>query len=236
MAATILIVEDEVDLVETLEYSLAREGFQTRRATDGRTALRLLAEDPLPDVVLLDLMLPEVSGTRVCRQLRADRRTRAVPIIMLTAKSSEVDRVVGFELGADDYVVKPFSVRELVLRIRAVLRRVQAAAGESDETTERRHGRLRVDEEGHRVWVDDELQRLTALEFRLLLELMRHPGRARSRERLLRDVWDIHADVTTRTVDTHIKRLREKLGPAAEYVQTLRGVGYCFAPVGGEDG
>ena len=125
-------------------------------------------------------------------------------------------------------MVKPFSVRELILRIRAVLRRVGAVAGDNPQPLELRHGRLRVDVEGHRVWVDDEQRRLTALEFRLLLELMRHPGRARTRERLLSEVWDIHADVTTRTVDTHIKRLREKLGPAAEYVETLRGVGYRF--------
>jgi two-component system phosphate regulon response regulator PhoB len=225
MSALILIVEDEPDLVQTLEYGLSREGYQTRRAMTGRKALELAFQEPVPDLVLLDLMLPDVSGMEVCRQLRADDRTRRTPVIMITAKGEEIDRVVGFELGADDYVVKPFSLRELTLRIRAVLRRLQTDQEERSETT---FGRLRLDEPGHRVWVDDREVALTALEFRLLTTFLTRRGRVQTRDRLLSDVWGYEADVTTRTVDTHVKRLREKLGEAGVYVETVRGVGYRF--------
>ncbi len=219
----ILIVEDERDLLANLEYNLQHEGYQTRTALSGAAALEQMAEDPVPDLVLLDLMLPDFPGTEVCRHIRTHERTKRVPVLMLTAKGEEIDRVVGFEVGADDYVVKPFSVRELMLRIRAILRRAEPVAPESIDLS---FGRLRVDNAGHRAWVDSEELNLTALEFRLLTTLLERRGRVQSREVLLSDVWGIDADITTRTVDTHVKRLRQKLGPAGAYIETLRGVGY----------
>ncbi len=223
MNAVILIVEDEPDLRATLEYNLEREGYEIRSAEDGRTAMKLAAIDPPPDLVLLDLMLPDIQGTEVCRQLRADPRTQDVAVVMVTAKGAEIDRVVGFEVGADDYVVKPYSVRELMLRIRAVLRRAQG-----EDQASPTFGILRLDVPAHRTFVDDAEVRLTALEFRLLATFYDRRGRVQSRERLLSDVWGYQPAVTTRTVDTHVKRLREKLGPAGAYVQTVRGVGYRF--------
>ena len=226
MSNLILIVEDEKDLVSTLEYNLEREGFRTRSAMTGADAIERVAIEPIPDLVLLDLMLPDMSGTEICKQIRLGEKTRGVPVIMLTAKGEEIDRVVGFEVGADDYVVKPFSVRELMLRIRAVLRRVHP--DESAPTNDAVFGLLRIDKDGHQVWVDGKEVKLTALEFRLLWTLLSRRGRVQSRETLLTDVWGMQADVVTRTVDTHVKRLREKLGDAGEYVETLRGVGYRF--------
>lgn len=226
MTELILIVDDERDLVATLAYNLQREGFATRSAYTGREALEAAAREPNPELVLLDLMLPDVSGTEVCRQLR--QRRPHLPIIILTAKGDEIDRVVGFELGADDYVVKPFSVRELMLRVRAILRRGQSEPPESP-ALETIFGRLRVDPSAHRVFVDGSEILLTALEFRLLTTLLERRGRVQSRNTLLGDVWGIRAEVTTRTVDTHVKRLRQKLGPAGAYVETLRGVGYRWA-------
>lgn len=225
MSGLILIVEDEHDLLATLEYNLEREGYRTRTATTGKAALEAALVEPHPDLVLLDLMLPDIPGTEVCRQLRADERTREIPVVMATAKGEEIDRVVGFEVGADDYVAKPFSVRELTLRIRAILRRSRTPAEERDEAS---FGRLRIDQPAHRVWVDDEEIRLTALEFRLLTTFHARRGRVQTRERLLSDVWGYQAEVTTRTVDTHVKRLREKLGEAGQYIETVRGVGYRF--------
>lgn len=225
MSQLILIVDDEKDLVATLEYNLQREGYQTRSALCGKDALDLSRKDPLPDLVLLDLMLPDMPGTEICRKLKGEKTTGRIPVIMLTARGEEIDRVVGFEVGADDYVVKPFSVRELMLRIRAVLRR---GIGPEEGPPERVFGVLRVDREGHRAWVDGEEILLTALEFQLLATLMERKGRVQSRDTLLRDVWEIEADISTRTVDTHVKRLRQKLGAAGEYIETLRGVGYRF--------
>ena len=170
-------------------------------------------------------MLPDLSGTEICRRLRDQERTRDIPVIMCTAKGEEIDRVVGFEVGADDYVVKPFSVRELVLRIRALLRRANRIEGEPSLI---RFGRLKIDRDAHRAWVDDAEIGLTALEFRLLHAFVSRRGRVQTRDALLSDVWGIEADVTTRTVDTHVKRLREKLGDAGMYIETLRGVGYRF--------
>lgn len=227
MAATILIVDDEQDLVDTLEFNLQREGFQTRRALTGTAAVALAQQAPVPDLVLLDLMLPDIPGTEVCRRLRADERTRGVPVLMLTAKDDEVDRIVGFEVGADDYVTKPFSVRELLLRVRAVLRRA-APGKDHDGTKEMVYAALRVDPSGHRVWVGDEELSLTALEFKLLTTLLSRCGRVQTRDTLLTDVWGMQTGVTTRTVDTHVTRLRKKLGDAGNYIETLRGVGYRF--------
>lgn len=225
MAELILIVEDESDLAEALAFAFEREGFQTKVAGTGKAALVAVKATPPPDLILLDVMLPDVSGTEVCRQIRAHDPTRAVPVIMVTARGEEIDRVVGFEVGADDYVVKPYSTRELVLRVRAVLRRRQSGEQGSQPTT---FGRLRIDPGAHQVWVDDQEVNLTALEFRLVETLLSRRGRVQTRDTLLSDVWGITAEVTTRTVDTHVKRLREKLGPAGVYVETVRGTGYRF--------
>ncbi|MBP8807374.1 MAG: response regulator transcription factor [Kofleriaceae bacterium] len=225
MPGRVLIVEDEVDLAATMEYSLTREGYQVSVAHTGAAALAAALAEPGPDVIVLDLMLPDLPGTEVCRRLREHDRTRDLPIVMCTAKDTEIDRVVGFEVGADDYVVKPFSVRELGLRVRALLRRSQRVDAEAESL---RFGRLRVDRDAHRVWIDDQEVVLTALEFRLLYTFLSRKGRVQSREALLADVWGIEAEVTTRTVDTHVKRLREKLGEVGDYIETLRGVGYRF--------
>jgi two-component system, OmpR family, phosphate regulon response regulator PhoB len=226
MSARVLVIEDEVDLATTLDYNLRSEGFVVQLAHTGHQGLAAAASDPLPDVIVLDLMLPDLAGTEICRRLREHERTRDVPIIMCTAKGEEIDRVVGFEVGADDYVVKPYSVRELVLRIRAQLRhRTPRVPGEAPRL---RYGVLEIDPDSHRAWVEGNEVALTALEFRLLHTFASRRGRVQTRETLLRDVWGIEADVTTRTVDTHVKRLREKLGAAEAYIETLRGVGYRF--------
>ena len=190
-----------------------------------RVALcRVLLEKP--DLLLLDLMLPHIPGTEICKTIKADPALRNTQVVMLTAQGEEIDRVVGFELGADDYVVKPFSVRELLLRVQAILRRSQ---GEQEVAPGFQFGSLRVDREAHRVWAKDEELELTALEFKLLVTLFDRKNRVQTRAALLSDVWGIDADITTRTVDTHVKRLREKLGEAGVYIETVRGVGYRFA-------
>jgi len=231
----VLVIEDEVDLATTVEYNLRAEGYQVRLAHTGRDGLASATLDPLPDLIVLDLMLPDLSGTEICRRLRDQERTRHIPVIMCTAKGEEIDRVVGFEVGADDYVVKPFSVRELMLRVRALLRRVDShRRPEGEEPSLIRFGRLKIDRDAHRAWVDDLEVALTALEFRLLHAFVTRRGRVQTRDALLSDVWGIEADVTTRTVDTHVKRLREKLGEAGAYIETLRGVGYRFKDAPGE--
>jgi two-component system phosphate regulon response regulator PhoB len=224
--ASILIVEDENDLQQVLAYNLRQAGHEVVTAADGETALAHVRKRP-PDLVLLDLMLPGMSGTDVCRAIKNDPATRKIAVLMLTAKGSEIDRVVGFELGADDYVVKPFSVRELVLRIGAVLRRGQEEPSE-DVPRAATFGKLRIDRDAHRVWVDDREAPLTALEFRLLCTLFDRRDRVQSRATLLDEVWGVSSELETRTVDTHVKRLREKLGAAGAYVETVRGVGYRF--------
>jgi two-component system phosphate regulon response regulator PhoB len=220
----ILIVDDEQDLVSLLEYNFQQAGFATAVARTGEAALST-ARRKKPDLVVLDLMLPDISGTEVCRQLKADEKMRSVPILMLTAKADEVDRIVGFELGADDYVTKPFSVRELILRVRAILRSRQPLP-EQVKGGARKVGLIRVDVDAHRCYVESEEIPLTAMEFKLLLTLMERAGRVQSREQLLSDVWGITAEVETRTVDTHVKRLREKLGAARDYIETVRSIGY----------
>lgn len=231
MSELILIVEDEHDLVGTLEYNLQKEGYQTRAAFNGHDALDAIAtedSETRPDLILLDLMLPDISGTEVCRRIRESDETGEIPIVMLTAKGDEADRVTGFESGADDYVVKPFSVRELLLRIEAILRRTQNGTADhrADEIYE--FGPLEIDIPGHRVRVDEEPVDLTPLEFKLLKTFVERKGRAQSRDILLADVWDLNTDVETRTVDTHVKRLRNKLGEAGGLIETVRGVGYRF--------
>jgi two-component system phosphate regulon response regulator PhoB len=224
--ARILIVEDEPDLAQVLEYNLKDKGHTVHVASRGAEGLRI-AREKRPDLVLLDLMLPDIPGTEVCKQLKTDPTLRGIQVVMLTAKGEEIDRVLGFELGADDYVVKPFSVRELLLRIQAILRRSGAAAAAEPALTQ--FGRLKYDRDAHRVWVDEDEVELTALEFKLLVTLHERKNRVQTRNALLNDVWGIEADITTRTVDTHVKRLREKLGVAGAYVETVRGVGYRFA-------
>jgi two-component system phosphate regulon response regulator PhoB len=221
----ILVIEDERDLRKVLEFNLRDAGHEVLSASTGRDGLEL-ARQRTPELVLLDLMLPDMPGTDICKALKRDSHTESIPILMLTAKGEEVDRIVGFELGADDYVVKPFSVRELLLRIDAILRRSAARQPSPNRSIE--FGRLRVDRDAHRVWVDDQEIELTALELKLLVTLHDRKNRVQSRTALLDDVWGIQADVTTRTVDTHVKRLREKLGAAGDYIETVRGVGYRF--------
>jgi two-component system phosphate regulon response regulator PhoB len=232
--ARILVVEDEKDLQEVLSYNLRQAGHEATIAGTGQEGIARVAAEA-PDLVLLDLMLPDMSGMDVCRALKSDATTRHIPVVMLTARGEAIDRVVGFELGADDYVVKPYSMRELTLRLQAILRRRNTPANGVSATT---FGRLRIDREGHRVWVDGGEVALTALELRLLCTLYDRRGRVQSRAVLLDEVWRMSSDVNTRTVDTHVKRLREKLGDAGSYLETVRGVGYRFtggAPEGGAE-
>jgi two-component system, OmpR family, phosphate regulon response regulator PhoB len=229
--ARILVIEDERDLQKVLEFNLGQAGHEVFTSLAGRPGLQL-ARERHPDLVILDLMLPDLAGTEVCRALKRDPATQDIAVLMLTAKGEEVDRIVGFELGADDYVVKPFSVRELLLRIDAIVRRKAKTDKQAEKPLE--FGRLRIDREAHRVWVNEAEVELTALEFKLLVTLFERKNRVQSRSSLLSDVWGIEADVATRTVDTHVKRLREKLGTAGDYVETVRGVGYRFAETPGE--
>lgn len=223
MAERILVVDDEPDLLELVRVNLAENGFQVEATTSGREVLDRVRRSP-PDLLVLDLMMPDVAGTEICRQIRATPELADLPIIMLTAKAEELDRVVGFELGADDYVPKPFSARELVLRVRALLRRTEAPEERSSDRL--RLGPLEIDVPGYRVAVDGQPVPLTALEFRLLLDLARHPGRVQSRDQLLERVWRDADSPEPRTVDNLVKRLREKLGAARSWIETIRGVGY----------
>jgi two-component system phosphate regulon response regulator PhoB len=224
----ILIVDDEDDLRRLLDLNLKREGFETVTAANGAEAMELALRHQ-PGLIVLDLMLPDMPGTEVCRRIRANPVLAATPIIMLTAKGEEIDRVVGFEIGADDYVVKAsFSMREFVLRVRAVLRRNGSLVGEVTTEEPLSFGALAIDQAGHRVFVEGAEVSLTATEFKLLHALAGRPGRVQSRGTLLQDVWDMPPDLNTRTVDTHVKRLREKLGIASRHLETVRGVGYRF--------
>lgn len=227
MADTILVVDDEEDLADLLVYHLERNGFTTLKALTGREAIDL-AIAHVPKLVVLDLMLPDIDGLEVFRAMKREKKTAGVPVVMLTAKADEVDRVVGLELGADDYVTKPFSPREVVLRVKAVLRRAilpPEAAGTIVE-----FGPIRLDPERFEVYVEGEAVTLTSTEFRLLHELVTKRGRVLTRTHLLENVWGYVHNVTDRTVDTHIKRLRQKIGPlAAAYIETIRGVGYRFS-------
>lgn len=218
---TILIVEDEADIRELLVFNLQREGFTTIESGDGLQGLEL-ARSKNPQMILLDVMLPGMDGFTVCKELERNPKTAPIPIIMLTARGEEIDRIVGLELGADDYVVKPFSVRELILRIRAILRR-QAAVKNTASLS--RHD-ISIDPAAHRVRVTDTEVDLTATEFRLLEDLLRHAGTVRTREQLLNTVWGYQFEGYARTVDTHVRRLRAKLGSSAECIETVRGVGY----------
>jgi two-component system, OmpR family, phosphate regulon response regulator PhoB len=222
--ARILVIEDEQGLQKVLDYNLRQAGHEVIFSLSGAEGLKL-ARELLPDLVLLDRMLPDVSGSDVCRVLKKTSDTRDIPVIFITAKGDEIDRIIGFELGAADYVVKPFSVRELTLRVSAVLRRkVEAQQGKSVD-----FGCLRIDTEAHRVWAAGQEVELTLLEWKLLLALYENRDRVQTRGALLDGVWGADVTITTRTVDTHVKRLRDKLGRAGEYIQTVRGIGYRFA-------
>lgn len=227
MSNKVLVIEDEPDIRKTLEYNLSREGYKVESCGSIEEANTFL-ENPSYSIILLDLMLPDGSGLDLCRQIKSNSTIQEIPILILTAKDDEVDKVVGFEIGADDYVTKPFSVRELILRVKAILKRNSKTLLTPIEVN-RNFGSLKMDIESHEVFIDDKEVILTALEFKLLNQLVERRGRVQTRDQLLSDVWGYSADVTTRTVDTHIKRLREKLGTMGKYVQTIRGVGYKFS-------
>ena len=225
MKSKILVVDDEPDALEVLGFKLRESGFLPLFAKDGAKALSV-ARDERPDLVVLDLMLPEVDGLEVCKILRRDPATAQLPILMLTARAAEMDRVLGLELGADDYVTKPFSPRELVLRIRKLLARRQSNA--DDASSLLRIGEIEIDVPRHVVQLAGQPVTLTVTEFKLLVVLARRRGRVQSRDRLLQDVWGYENPIDTRTVDTHMRRLREKLGAHASRLETVRGVGYRF--------
>lgn len=211
-------------MAELVAYNLKKAGYHAVVSHDGETGLEK-ARALSPALVILDLMLPRLSGEEVCKQLKADVRTAGIPILMLSAKAEEVDRVVGLELGADDYLTKPFSPRELVARVKAILRRTR---GETDSPQILKHGELLLDIAKHAVSLKGKPIELTATEFKLLATLMERRGRVQTRDRLLADVWEYSGEVDTRTVDTHVRRLREKLGKASDAIETVRGVGYRF--------
>jgi len=222
---TILIVEDETDIRELLAFICKREGFAVLEAEDGLKALAL-ATEKTPDAILLDLMLPGMDGLSVCKALQREAATAAIPVIMLTARGEEIDRIVGFEVGASDYVVKPFSPREVMLRIKAVLKRAAPGTGTGSDPARLTCGPVRLDTVRHEVAVDGAAIDLTVMEFRLLEDLLRHAGQVRTREQLLDSVWGYSFEGYARTVDTHIRRLRAKLGDSADVVETVRGIGY----------
>jgi two-component system phosphate regulon response regulator PhoB len=220
----VLIVEDDTDILQLLAYNIQAAGFEVVTAVDGHGALQQVREKS-PHLVILDLMIPGIDGFEVCKELKRRPETTQIPIIILTAKGEEIDRIVGLELGADDYVVKPFSPRELVLRIRAILRRSKPI--DSKEKLWRKEG-LQVDFEAHRVTLDDQEVGLTATEFKLLSELINNPGKVQTRDQLLDKVWAYAFEGYARTVDTHVRRLRQKLGACSDWIETVRGVGYRF--------
>ncbi|HBG61741.1 MAG: DNA-binding response regulator [Omnitrophica WOR_2 bacterium GWF2_38_59] len=218
----ILIVEDDKNISKLIKYNLEKAGFACDVSITGEDALDMLDSKPI-DLIILDIMLPKMDGFETCRHIKQDKMLSSIPIIMLTAKGEEVDKVVGFELGADDYVVKPFSPRELILRVKAVVRRGKPKEEAKDILSV---GEITVDVPRHKVTVDKRDVTLTLIEFKLLLLLINRKGRVQSRETLLEDVWDISSEVTTRTIDTHIKRVREKLGKSGKLIETVRGIGY----------
>ncbi len=233
MLRKILIIEDESDLIKLLKYNLEKEGFRVSYATDGSIALAEVRRDP-PDLVILDLMLPGLDGLEVCRQLRRSDKFSRIPVLMLSARSEEADRIVGLELGADDYVTKPFSMREVVARVRALLRRNEQAGPQKSKL---QRGDIMIDPMAHSVMVSGRTVELSALEFRLLHYLASHPGMVFSRDQLLDSVWGNDRTVTPRSVDVYIRRVREKIENQPQqpiYVQTVHGVGYRFALNGDE--
>ena len=230
MKNIILVIEDEPDINKTISYNLLTEGFEPISAYNLLEADNWIQSNS-PDLILLDLMLPDGSGLDFCKRIKSKNKFNNIPIIILTAKDDEVDKVVGFELGADDYVTKPFSVRELILRIKAILKRktISSHSENVDSNESKEFGKLIIDADSHEVFIDNNEIILTALEFKLLKHLVDRRGRVQTRDQLLSDVWGYSAQITTRTVDTHVKRLREKLGIMGKHVETIRGVGYRFS-------
>ena len=225
MKQKILLVDDEPDVLELLEFNLEAAGYSTVTAVDGADALTK-ARRYQPNLIIMDVMMPEMNGLEACKVLRRDPNLATVPIILLTARAGEIDRVLGLELGANDYLTKPFSPRELVLRVKELLRRTTETAGrKSDELNV---GGIHIQISRHEVRVFGKTIDLTVTEFKLLTKLAENPGRVHSREQLLRDVWEYQEAIDSRTVDTHMRRLREKLGSAAASLVTVRGVGYRF--------
>ena len=227
MSSHVLVIEDEPDIRKTIDYNLSKESFKVTQASSIEEGEKALASNKI-DVIILDLMLPDGSGLTLCRDIKSEPNTKHIPVIILTAKTEEVDRVVGFELGADDYVTKPFSVRELILRVKAILKRGVSTEKNTDDI-EDSFGELTINYEEHQAYINGQEISLTALEFKLLKHLINRKGRVQTRDQLLEDVWGYSSNVTTRTVDTHIKRLREKLGSVGDHIQTIRGVGYRFS-------
>ncbi|MFA6431990.1 MAG: response regulator [Candidatus Margulisiibacteriota bacterium] len=224
MMREILVIDDEKDIVQTIEYNLLKEDFKVAKAYDGQAGLKL-AKEKIPDLIILDLMLPTIPGTEVCKILKNNPETKNIPIIMLSAKGSETDKIVGLELGADDYITKPFSMRELVARVRAILKRYEK---ETLVKSVIKFPDLEIDSDKHEVKVAGKQIELTAKEFALLKYLAENKGKVYGREKLLDNVWGIEVAIETRTVDVHMRRLREKLGKTGRYLHTLRGVGYKF--------
>lgn len=224
MKEKILIVEDDKNISKLVKYNLEKQGFECFSAISGEEALETLDKYPI-DLIILDIMLPGMDGFETCRLIKQDSELKNIPIVMLTAKGEEVDRIVGLELGADDYIVKPFSPRELVLRVKAILKRGKVEESKKDIL---KVNNLTVDIPKHKVTMNQKEVVLTPIEFKLLVTLIERRGRVQTRDRLLSDIWDIHAELDTRTVDTHIKRLREKLGKTGRLIETVRGLGYRF--------
>jgi len=223
----ILLVEDEPDLLQTLTFNFENEGYKVAKALDGKEAMKFLEDDDSISLVILDLMLPDMSGLDICRRIRATDNLKDILVIMVTAKGEEVDRVVGFEVGADDYVVKPYSVRELLLRVGGMLKR-SSKENQSNDKDLVEYEDLKIDNNKHKVYLSDEKISLTSKEFKLLKHLLLKADKVQSRDNLLEKVWGYNNDVTTRTVDTHIKRLRSKIGKYGDKIETIRGEGYLF--------
>ena len=223
----ILLVEDEPDLLQTLAFNFENEGYEVAKALDGKEAIKFLEDDDSISLVILDLMLPDMSGLDICRHIRATDNLKDILVIMVTAKGEEVDRVVGFEVGADDYVVKPYSVRELLLRVGGMLKR-SSKENQSNDKDLVEYEDLKIDNNKHKVYLSDEKISLTSKEFKLLKHLLLKADKVQSRDNLLEKVWGYNNDVTTRTVDTHIKRLRSKIGKYGDKIETIRGEGYLF--------
>ena len=224
MQPTVLVVEDEKDILDVVDYNLRQAGFRVLKAVNGLEALKLVKTEP-PDIIVLDLMLPGLDGKEVCRRIRQDKSSQEIPVLMLTAKADEIDRIIGFEIGADDYMTKPFSPRELVLRIKAVLKRTLEQPKPSNQII---FPGLVIDVEKHRVEIEGEEVILTATEFKLLQCLAAQAGRVLTRDQLLNQVWGYSFEGYARTVDTHVRRLRKKLGGQNNRLETVRGIGYRF--------
>ena len=224
---TILLVEDELDLLQTLSFNFESEGYKVKKATSGKEAMKFLEDDDSISLVILDLMLPDMSGLDICRHIRAADNLKDILVIMVTAKGEEVDRVVGFEVGADDYVVKPYSVRELLLRVGGMLKR-SSKENQSNDKDSFVYQDLKIDTDKHKVYLTDKKISLTSKEFKLLKHLLSKADKVQTRDNLLQKVWGYDNDVTTRTVDTHIKRLRSKIGKYGDKIETIRGEGYIF--------